>query len=256
MSEIRIERNIGVKRRGLSPYKLAAIAAVLVSLALLALKAPFLEIKFIEVSGNDAVSAEALIDDLGVNGTGANYFLFSEKAAAKALMKNSYIKTAIVTKSFPNSVYAEVTERIPRCYVEYKNMSMYLLIDESGMVMDVHAYMREKLPIIVGVNFSSFTVGEYLETDSEENFNNVVLISVIFAKYELDDVLRIDVSDSDDIRLFVRGIEVTFGSLDDGDEKVRILKAALEKFEELGIDSRGFLDISDVKADPVFRYLK
>ncbi len=255
MSEIQIERTAPEPKRKITFFRLLIVFAVIALFALILIKAPFFNINHVEISGNSAASEEEIKKAVGFYTDSPNFFLFSQSKAAKNLGTLRYVKSAKINKIFPDSLNIEITERTERCYIEYKNMNTFLLIDEDGMVLEAVSYMAKPLPVVVGVDFQAFSVGSFLETDSRKNFENVVLISVIFSKYNMTDLLKIEVSEEDDIHLFVRGLDVTFGSIDDADEKIRTLKAILES-DKFANNARGFLDISDINKNPVYRILK
>jgi len=249
----RLSKKAGKKNKGKIFFGLLIAVSALALILLFLLNASFFLIQDAAISGNDIVSDEDIKSRIGLSdGNDVNIFSFSQKKALSKLFENAYIKTAQIKKNFPNGLEITITERAGKCYVEYENMGMFLLIDETGMVLDVKTYMNEKLPVISGLSFDTFVVGKYLDTDDRDSFSNAILVYRIFEKYGVD-LTKLDISDKNNIRIYVGGVDVSFGSTDDADEKVRTLKAILEKLTP-GI--KGFLDISDVSRDPVFRYLR
>jgi cell division septal protein FtsQ len=256
LRELTVERNERTKKSISKLQITLAVAAVAVIAALL-LNSPFFNINAVEFSGNSIVSEEQIKGKLGFGAERPlNYFLLNKKSCEELIAKIPYIKSVSVAKIFPDKLLVSVVERTVRCYVEYTNMDMFLLIDEEGMVLEVHSYMRLKLPLVVGLSYNSFSVGEYLNADDAENFNNVVIISRLFEKYEFDDLLKIDVSDKNEIHLFIKGVDVKFGSLEDADRKISTLKLEIQNLEQRFDDMRGFLDISDINSPDTFTPLK
>jgi len=142
----------------------------------------------------------------------------------------------------------------PSGFVPYADM--FLRIDMNGKVLSVTDTVNDDLPIIEGIRFTHFTIGDYLEADNPEVFNSVAVLIRLFMKYELDDnfIHKIDIANLDDIHLYTNNVVVAFGSLRDADEKVRTLKEIMPNLP-IAEDMSGKLDIRVIWKQYIFKVL-
>ena len=240
------------RKKGRIPFKGVLLAAAVVFAIVLLMISPLFTVRQVAVEGNAVVKTEEILKTAGLDGD-VNIFAIMSHQAARRLESLPYIQSARIEKNFPNALTVTIVERKPRGYVEYARMNTYLLIDGEGMVLGTQSVMTDKLPVIVGLSFSEFAVGHALETDNPSAFDTVVTLSQLFVKNELADIVKVDVSDSRDIHLYLRNVDVFFGSMEDADLKVQTLKALAP---ELPAEDRGFLHMEDINKDPVFQFLK
>lgn len=228
------------------------VFAVAVVSVIFVLSLPLFTIKDIEISGNAAVSDDLIKTIAGLGGP-QNIFAFSVSKAEASLLDNPYIKTVKIEKRYPDKINIEIFERKPRAYVEFKSVASYLLIDETGTVLDSASYAKEELPVVVGLKLTDMVIGQPLAAEDTKAFENVVLLSNLFDKYELTGRLRVELSDKKDMHLYIGTVDVLFGGIDGADNKIAMVKAILPEIPE---GARGFLDVRDGTKNPVFKYLK
>ena len=139
-------------------------------------------------------------------------------------------------------------------YVPY--LDSYLYIDMNGKVLSVTASANDSLPVIEGLKFKQFVVGDYLKTDNNDAFNTVTRLVKLIKKYELGDrfINKIDVAKLDDIHLYTNNVYVAFGSINEADEKIRILKEIIANLH-VAEDVKGQLDISVIGRQYIFTVL-
>jgi len=230
------------------PFKLAVGAAIGVFALLLVMISPLFAVRQVLVEGNTVITTEAVLTAAGLNAK-ANIFAVMPGRAVKALQALPYVKSARIVKEYPNTIRIVIEERKAQGYVEFTRMSTYLMIDGEGMVLGTQAVLTDALPVIVGLEFSDFAVGRVLETTNQTAFDTVVQLSRLFAKNEMEDIVRVDISDANDIHLYVQNVDVLFGNMDYADVKVQILKELAAN--HIPADYRGFMDMRFVsdKAD-------
>lgn len=213
---------------------------------------PIFTVKAVEVTGNEKLAIEYVKETAGLS-SDINIFAFSASKARKALTQDQYIEKVSIVKEWPDKVSLKISERHLSGYVEY--MGNYLYIDENGRVLEVSAFFTERLPVIVGLNFSEFNVGQLLQVDDQASFDAVVTLARLFKKYNLaEDVVRVDVSNPENIHIYVYNIDVLFGNGLDADEKVRTLIEILDKLPD-SKTIKGFLDMQNSSSPPIFRIL-
>ena len=237
------------KNRLFKGKHIKAAAGVLFCAALFMLS-PVFTIKNIEITPMDKYSKEELCEMINLK-EGGNLFLFNRFSAAKLLKNDTYIKNAKIKYKFPDTVEVDIDERKVRGYVPY--MGSYLYIDEYGRVLEINKEMAKALPVVTGLQFDSFVVGETIDADNKKAFDIMVDVAQLMNKYELlDIVVKIDVSDTDKIMAFVNKIEINLGDLSNGDQKIRTMA---EVVKNIASNDRGTLDLSDLSKPIVFKYL-
>ena len=182
---------------------------------------------------------------------GINIIFFNKKRAENFIIKDTYIESCNIVKKLPNTLDIEIKERKVRGYVPY--MGSYLYIDEYGRVLDIKTSYIEQLPIVKGLNFNEFKIGEILNVDNKDSFEVVVRISQMMTKYELlDFVVSIDVSNPNDIHAYSNNIEVLLGDISDYDRKIRTMSEIIKQIPK---EDRGTLDLRDMSKPIIFKYL-
>ena len=216
---------------------------------------PAFEINDVTVTGNKKVPAGRIMSCCGLDGS-ANYFTFNAgEAVAAVVASNPYVENVEITKIFPDKLEINVHERKLSGYVKYMNET-YLYIDDNGKVLEVSGEILESLPVVAGLNFSRFSVGETLDVENPGSFSVLVSLSKLFAKYELDGfgIKTVDVSNPEDIHIFVNHIDVELGGIKDADEKIRTLKEILKNMPDAE-NIRGTLNIRKISKEYVFKAL-
>ena len=178
---------------------IALLGMCIVLTILLLLFLPVFNVTDIQVTGNELVSADTITAIAKKNST--NIFAYNKHKTKKALEQNNYIQEARVIKHFPRTIEIRVTERKIRGYVEYTGS--YLCLSDNGLVIDVQNEITYPAPVIMGLKFDSFTLGEPLKTDNPEAFDSLIELSELFSKYQLiNNVLKVDIIDPRDIRFY------------------------------------------------------
>jgi len=237
------------KKQKVSSKTLLFISVVAIMLALF-IMSPFFRIESITVTDMERYSEAEILDMADIH-EGDNILFFSSLLTASELEKNTYFEEVKIKRDFPHGVNIEIKERRVRGYVPY--MGSYLYIDEYGRVLEISSGYTKQLPIVEGLEFDRFTIGEKIDADNYEAFNVMVIMAQMMTKYELlDNVLRIDVSDTENIIAYVKKIEVNLGDVSNSDQKIRTMGEIIKQIPE---GDRGTLDLSDISKPIIFKYL-
>ncbi len=229
--------------------KLKALLVVIAG-ALIIMLSPVFTIKNIQITQMDKYSKEEICDMLNLH-EGKNLFLFNRLKAGSILKKNTYVDGYKISYSFPDTVKVDIDERKVRGYVPY--MGSYLYIDEYGRVLEINKEMSSALPVVTGLIFSNFSIGEKIDAKNSEAFDIMVEIAQLMNKYDLlNIVVKIDVSNTDKIMAYVNNIEINLGDMSNGDQKIRTMG---EVVKHINPNDRGTLDLSDLSKTVVFKYL-
>ena len=240
------------RKKGMDQKKVIALVLVVVVFACI-LFSPLFSVKEIQAEGASHFTTSELCDMIGLS-QGDHLFLFGKGKAEKKLEESPYIADAKLSCKLPDTMIITVKERKVRGYVPY--MGSYLYIDEEGRVLEVQEAYQEALPLVKGLQFSSFTEGEVIPVDNSEALNVVLQISQMMEKYEvLDLVVEIDVSNPEDIYAYVNQVQIHLGNMENGDMKIKYMAEIMKTIPK---EDRGILDLSaldDPKANVVFQYL-
>lgn len=228
--------------------KLITAVVIFVVLWALIFKLPFFNVSKIEINGMDNLTEEQVLSMLTVS-EGDNIFSFSTSKCEKQLSKSHYVKDVEVSRKLPDTVIVNLDEYKLRGYVPY--MGSYLYINEDGLILDIQKDITKQLPVVEGLKFDSFTVGEVLQVENPGAFTTMVELSRLFEKYKLlTDIIRVDVNNVDDVHLHVNKVDVELGSMDDVNRKLLML---IEVLKQLDTNYAGRLNLTGDNA--TFEYL-
>ena len=242
-------RRTTIRRKSKNKVLLVIISVIL--LLMLVASLPIFSIQHITVIGNEHITDDEILSQAGIS-HGKNIFYINKLQSRRNLLANPYVSSARISTQFPNSIMVNVEERRIRGYVRHESLGNFLIIDKEGRVLDVRTVMPVQLPVILGLDFSGFTVGEILDVNNEIEFDIVVELSRLLEKHEILDIVNVDVTNINDIRLFINNTEFKFGSFEHSHEKVALVKAVLENWPD---DSPGAVNVSDITGPIVFEYL-
>ncbi len=233
-------------KRILSFVLWAAVTLVVVFVALCFF--PYFNISSIQVNGIESLTEEQVIKICALDKT-HNLFAYNTIKAANDLKANNYVSDVSFKKIFPQTLVINVDEYKVRGYIPY--MNSYLYIDGEGRVLDSRPDMSKQLPIVTGLHFDSFKIGQVLNTDNPKAYKAVKEMANLFGGYDmLGNVIKMDVSDTENIHLYVDKVDVKFGDFDNANDKMVVLNEILKQMDT---SVAGVLDLT--AATPTFKYL-
>lgn len=231
-------------------FKYAVTLFIICIFAAFFISSDFFQIKFIVVEGNKNVSREEIIRLSSIY-YGENIFRINKKNSMKSIFRNPFVKMIKIKRVVPNKVIIDIIEREVMAYVPY--VGSYLNIDEEGMILEINpAIKKTELPIIKGMKFETFKVGEILNVENKEQFSaTTTLISEIKNAGLIGTVSEIDVTDLSNIRLkLMEGINANLGSIDNINYKINFARTILEDVRKKNL--RGTIEMSH-NGNPVFK---
>ncbi len=214
------------------------------------LLSPLFAVKEIRSEGAEHFTTTELAERISLS-HGDNLILFGKGRAEKILELDPYISEVKLEAELPNTMVIQVKERKVRGYVPY--MGAYLYIDEDGRVLETQNAYHEALPIVTGLKFDSFLLGEVLPVENKDSLLVVLQMSQLMKKYNLLNlVVKIDVTDAESVYAYINKVEIRLGDMKDADQKVRIIGEIMKTIPE---EDRGTLDLRDLKKPIIFQYL-
>ena len=182
-------------------FFVAFIGIVALALWLTFFTLPVFNIKSIEISGNENLSKEQIESMLNTK-VGNNIFAFNKTKALKNIKSNNYVEEVSIHRKLPSTITVNIKEYKLRAYVPY--MGSYLYINDYGRILDTQKTFKKQLPVVEGLKFNQFTLGEVLQVDNPSAFDTVVQLSKLFEKDQLlNTIVQVDVSDENDIHFYL-----------------------------------------------------
>jgi len=208
---------------------------------------PFFNANDIVITGNNIVSEAEIRERMDISST-TNLLFYNQTAARCHLMENHYIAEVTFTRSLPGRLYIHVWERRLAAYIE-QSPGTFLYIDDQGRVLEVRSTTSQALPIIEGLSFTRFALGEILDVPDSAAFNIVTQYSQLLYRHGLASrVTHINVSDTANTRILFGYVEFNVGGLRDSETKVRIIAGILDEMPEPEL-ARGFVDLRDIHSE-------
>ncbi len=162
---------------------------------------PKYAIKHIIVHGNQRLSKQEIVR-LSLLTKGQNIFRARIHQTRERLLKLALVDEASVSRFMPDIIVIEVVERSPRARLSDSDR---LLADYSGVILSrCCSSAPEKLPLIVGVDTSSLSVGDRCSQPTMAHAMRVLQLCRSPRLAELIEVARIDSSQPDDLRLYLK----------------------------------------------------
>ncbi|MCL1878154.1 MAG: FtsQ-type POTRA domain-containing protein, partial [Defluviitaleaceae bacterium] len=113
------------------------------------------------IEGNYRVTDDEIRTRLGIRDN-THILLFNARAARTEILQNMYVDDVHIERVLPGRVVVSISERRLTAYVEHMPGS-FLFLDDYGRVLEVRTYFFEPLPVLEGLYFTRFRLGEVLE---------------------------------------------------------------------------------------------
>jgi len=234
-------------------FKTTIIICVIAFSAVVFMFSPFFYMREITITGENIVTHSEITQRLGVDYT-TNLLFFNTRTARERLMENLYISDVTFTRELPGRLYVNIRERRLAAYVQ-QSPSNFLYIDENGRVLEVRQFTSGTRPIVVGLNFTGFALGEVLEVPDASAFAIATEYALHIYNHDLvSRVTYIDVSDIENTRILVGYIEFNVGGKADAESRVRIIAGILAEMPDVEF-ARGFVDLRVTRGEYFFEIL-
>ena len=169
-------------------------------------------------------------------------------------MEINKLKDTAKMLKMPGDMRARIAENTARALAQETGaVAIRCNVADSTSVQEA---CHEALPVVKGLAFGSFTLGEVIPVENPEALDVVLNISQLMEKYELLDlVVEIDVSNPKSIYAYVNQVQIILGDMENGDTKIRYMAEVMKTIPK---EDRGTLDLSELdkpNGTVVFRYL-
>ncbi|MBQ7241418.1 MAG: FtsQ-type POTRA domain-containing protein [Firmicutes bacterium] len=246
LDEVQRKRRLRRKRKRIRPFGIFILVCIIAAI----MASPIFAVREFKSNVSENYTKEELLNVLGFK-EGMNIFRAKLMSGNKKLKANPYIEHGKISISLPGTVIITVEERKVRGNI-LKDGS-YLYIDQHGRVLDIEETPNTASPIIEGLEFSEYSLGNVISVENTSSLAAAVSISQLMEKYNLSGyTINLNVSDIDNITAKINNAEITLGSTLRMDEKIRTLTAIIPNISPEAI---GTLDLSDIDSQIVFKYM-
>ncbi|MGE4284976.1 MAG: cell division protein FtsQ/DivIB [Clostridia bacterium] len=232
-------RNVSKKKR--TSHYFFIIVLLVMAIVLTSLFTPLFNITNIKIEGMEKVTQQVILDVSGIE-KDMNIFHINLNTVRNHIGGIPYIDSVKIKRKLPNTVIITIVERKPVGCIPF--MGSYIFIDAKGNVLEVASQIENQdIPIINGLKFNEFKMGERIKVDEENKLDIIVsCVKELINSNLLDKTGLIDVHDVDNIQLNIEGrIVVNMGDVSRMRHKMEFLVAILN---EIKSEQKGFIDLS------------
>jgi len=207
-------------------------------------------IKTINVIGNNRVSQQEIIRVSGLSYQ-QNIFRINTKETMKNIFQNPYVKKIKIRRGLPNIVNIDIIEREPIVLVPY--VGSFLFVDSQGIVVEISNSLEGmELPVIKGLKFNTFKLGEEIKVESKLQLTSVItLINEIKRTGINQEIAEINAENILNLKLLTKsGIKINLGDDSNINEKIPLAKAILQDLNSKNL--KGTVEMGH-KGNPVFK---
>jgi len=181
-----------------SGFKFFIFVLILGIGAALLLSSDLFNIKNIYVTGNKSVPKNEIIQLSSIQ-YDQNIFRLNRKRIIKNIFQNPKIKAVRMKRVLPSSIALDIIEREGFALIPY--LGSYITIDEETVILEVISLDNNlNLPIVNGITFSDFKLGEELKSENKEQLSIVMDILQHLKSVEMTELIEtIDVEDTSNI---------------------------------------------------------
>lgn len=220
-----------------SLFKFFILVFILGAIGAFLLSSEIFEIKNIYVTGNKTVAKDEIIKLSNIQYK-QNIFKLNTKDIIKGMFNNPKIKAVKIKRVLPSSIALDIIEREGVALIPY--LGSYIKIDEETVIIEVISLESDlNLPIVSGITFSDFKLGEKLKSEKLDQLNSVMEVIKCLKSVKMTDIIEaINVEDSSNIIITTsNNIRVYLGN-NKLDYKIGMAKSIVEdltKDNEIGI---------------------
>lgn len=160
----------------------------------------------------------------------------------------TFVENIDIEYSKRNKVVIRVYEKTISGCIKY--MGQYIYFDKDGVVLQSMGRHRKGIPIVTGIDFGNFTIGEKFDVEDEGLFSSIMNVSQLISHYKVS-VQRIHIKDNK-LTLYSGKVTVYLGKHEHYDDAVAVLPDILGKEAK----ASGYVDLSDFEMGDVVVFKK
>lgn len=217
--------------------KLLAVAAVLAAILLFIFFG--LRITTVRVEGTKIYSEEEIRQSVFSRKFSDNALLFSVYRRVYGVNKLPFVEDIEVSYEGMHTVKLHVYDKTISGCIRY--MGQYVYFDKDGIVLQSMKEKKDEVPVVTGIRFGTFTVGEAFQVKEKSLFKTIMNLSQLIGHYDIS-VKRIHVEE-DSVVLYAGDIKVQLGKKELYDDEVSALSSVLETAQKEKL--KGTIDMTN-----------
>lgn len=183
-----------------------------------------LKIDTVKVEGTQAYSEEEIKKAVFQRKFSDNELFFAIYQKMYGIQKLPLVEDIEVTYENMHTVTLHVYDKAVSGCIRY--MGQYVYFDKDGIVLQSMDTKKEGVPVVTGIQFGTFTVGEAFHVKDDSMFAAIMNLSQLIAHYGIE-VSRIHMSDGS-VAVYSGDILVILGKKEMYDDEMSALSSVLE----------------------------
>ncbi len=206
--------------------KLLAVLAVL-ALAVLFIFAG-LRIREVKVEGTQIYSEQEIKDSVFTRKFSDNELFFWIYNKIYGINKLPFVEDIEVSYQGRDKVILHVYDKTISGCIRY--MGQYIYFDKDGTVLQSMNEKKENVPVVSGIQFGTFTIGEPFHVEDDSLFSTIMNLSQLISHYDVS-IDRIHI-DRKHVYLYAGDIKVILGRKEKYDDEISVLSSVLGDYKD------------------------
>ena len=203
------------------------LLVIILALAILIVARVF-TVDTVTIEGNTHYTNEEIYDMVLGDRWGHNSLYLSMKYKNKDIEGIPFIQTMNVHIVDPSTIKITVYEKAMAGFVEY--MGRYFYFDKDGTVVESSDKRTTGIPQVMGLKFDHIILYEKLPVESDEIFKQILEITQLLAKYDVE-MDKVYFDSNYNMTLYFDEARIKVGGFDNIDEKIIRLKDILPELK-------------------------
>ena len=200
-----------------------------------------LKIDTVKVEGTEIYSGEEIKKSVFTRDFSDNILFFAVYNKIFGINKLPFVEDIEVSYENMHTVKLHVYDKAISGCIQY--MGQYIYFDRDGIVLQSMQEKKEGVPVVTGIHFVAFSVGEAFDVKDSSLFATVMNLSQLISHYKIP-VKRIHISDGD-VVLYSGDIVIMLGKKELCDDEISALSSILETAAEKGL--HGTIDMKSFR---------
>lgn len=154
-----------------------------------------------------------------------------------------FVETIEVEYHGPRKVTIRVYDKTISGCIKY--MGQYVYFDKDGIVLQTLQEKKDGIPVVTGIDFGTFVVGEAFQVEEQEVFDSIMNLSQLIAHYGIP-AKQIHVKDNELI-LYSGDLKIYLGKKKMYDDELSNLSRVFEKASEEHLKLKGEIHMESYK---------
>lgn len=198
------------------------------------------KIEHIDVEGTECYSSQEIIDSVFTRKYSDNELVFMLYQKLYGLNKLPFVEDIEVTYNNRNTITLHVYDKTISGCIQY--MGQYVYFDKDGTVLQSLAEKKEGVPVVTGIKFGEFTVGQPFSVEDDSMFATIMNLSSLIGHYNIE-VKKIHLA-AGEVVIYSGKIKIRLRNKAMYDDEIAALSSILEIAKEKNlsgvIDMRAF----------------